>query len=106
MNDTNQTKNYKLFCHVESQIEDRKFGLLQDVSCVGDLRDSKSTSEGLLCVSGSHEAILSLARQQFHARELGAFRVITYPERHDPHGSAVLTDAAGGGVELRPDKST
>ena len=36
------------------QIEDCKLGSFQDASFAGDMRDSKSTSESLLCVLGSH----------------------------------------------------
>ena len=54
MNYMNQTKNHRQFCHVGNQIEDCKLGLFQDALFAGDLRDSKSTSGGLLCVLGSH----------------------------------------------------
>ena len=37
-----------------NQIEDCKLGLFQDASFAVDLRDSKSTPGGLLCVFGSH----------------------------------------------------
>ena len=49
-----QTKNYRQFCHVENQIEDCKLGLFQDASYAGELRDSLSSSGGLLCILGSH----------------------------------------------------
>ena len=54
MNYMNQTKNHRQFCPVGNQIEDCKLGLFQDALFAGDLRDSKSTSGGLLCVLGSH----------------------------------------------------
>ena len=49
----NQTKNYRQFCRV-GKIEDCELGLFQDASFAGDWRGSKSTSEGLLCMLGSH----------------------------------------------------
>ena len=50
----NQTKNCRQSSHVGDQIEDRKLCCFQDASFAGDLRDSKSTSGGLLCVFGAH----------------------------------------------------
>ena len=38
----------------EFELKMSKLGLFQDASLAGDLRDSKSTSRGLLCVFGSH----------------------------------------------------
>ena len=49
----NQTTNYRQFCHLGDKIENCKLGLFQDASFAGVLRDSKSTSGGLLHV-GSH----------------------------------------------------
>ena len=53
----NQTTNYWQFCHVGNQIGDCKPCLFQEASFAGDLRDSNSTSGGLLCVFGSHTFI-------------------------------------------------
>ena len=41
----------------DDQIEDCELGFFQGASCAGDLRDSKSTSGGLLCVFGSHTVV-------------------------------------------------
>ena len=47
-----KTKNCRRLCHVEHLIEDCKLVLFQDASFACDLRDSKSTSGGFLCVVG------------------------------------------------------
>ena len=41
----------------DDQIEDCELGFFQGASCAGDLRGSKSTSGGLLCVFGSHTVV-------------------------------------------------
>ena len=41
-------------CHVGNTAKQCKLGLLQDSDIAGDLEDSKSTSEGTLCIFGSH----------------------------------------------------
>ena len=55
INYINQAKKYTQFCHVGNQIEVSKFGFFQDASFAGDVRDTKSTSGGVLCVFGSHK---------------------------------------------------
>ena len=48
------TYEYKQYCHVGNTAEQCRLGLCQDSDFAGDLEDSKSTSGGTLCVSGSH----------------------------------------------------
>ena len=48
-----QTKDCRQFCRVEDKMEDCKLGLFQDASLAGDVRDSESTSGGVLCVFGT-----------------------------------------------------
>ena len=56
-NCTNQSKNYRQFCHV-SQLEDCKLGFFQGAAFAGDfVWDSKSTSGGVPCVLGSHTLV-------------------------------------------------
>ena len=45
---------YKQYCCVGNTANQCRLGLFQDSDCAGDLEDSKSTSEGTLCVFGSH----------------------------------------------------
>ena len=42
------------YCHVGNTAEQCRLGLFQDSDFAGDLEDSKSTSEGTLCIFGSH----------------------------------------------------
>ena len=48
------TSEYKQYCHVGNIAAQCRLGLFQDSDFAGDLEDSKSTSEGTLCVFGSH----------------------------------------------------
>ena len=48
------TCEYKQYCHVGNTAKQCRLGLFQDSDFAGDLRDSKSTSGGTLCVFGSH----------------------------------------------------
>ena len=48
------TCEYKQYCHVGNTAKQCRLGLFQDSDFPGDLEDSKSTSGGTLCVSGSH----------------------------------------------------
>ena len=48
------TCEYKQYCYVGNTAKQCKLGLFQDSDFAGDLEDSKSTSGGTLCVSGSH----------------------------------------------------
>ena len=48
------TCEYKQYCHVGNSAKQCRLGLFQDSDFAGDLEDSKSTSGGTLCVSGSH----------------------------------------------------
>ena len=48
------TCEYKQYCHVGNTAKQCRLGLFQDSDFAGDLEDSKSTSGGALCVSGSH----------------------------------------------------
>ena len=55
-----QSKDCKQYCHVGNTIADRERGLFQDASFADNMRDSKSTSGGVLCVFGSYTFV------QFH----------------------------------------
>ena len=46
------TCEYKQYCHVGNTTKQCRFGLFQDSDIVGE--DSKSTSDGTLCIYGSH----------------------------------------------------
>ena len=48
------TCEYKQYCCVGNIAKQCRQGLFQDSDFAGDLEDSKSTSEGTLCVLGSH----------------------------------------------------
>ena len=48
------TCEYKQYCHVGNTAKQCRLGLFQDSDFAGDLEDSKSTSGGTLCISGSH----------------------------------------------------
>ena len=48
------TSEYTQYCHVGNTAKQCRLGLFQDSDFAGDLEDSKSTSGGTLCVSGSH----------------------------------------------------
>ena len=45
---------YKQYCHVGNAAKRCRLGLFQDSDFAGDFEDSKSMSEGTLCVFGSH----------------------------------------------------
>ena len=45
---------YKQYCYVGNTAKQCRLGLFQDSDFTGDLEDSKSISEGTLCVFGSH----------------------------------------------------
>ena len=46
--------NFKQYCHVGNTAQQCRLGLFQDSDFARDLEDSKSTSEGILCILGSH----------------------------------------------------
>ena len=48
------TCEYRQYCYVENTAQQCRLGLFQDSNFAGDLEDSKSTSEGILCIVGSH----------------------------------------------------
>ena len=48
------TCEYKQYCYVGNTAKQCRLGLFQDSDFAGDLDDSKSTSGGTLCISGSH----------------------------------------------------
>ena len=48
------TCDFKQYCHVGNAAKHCRLGLFQDSDFAGDLEDSKSTSGGTLCISGSH----------------------------------------------------
>ena len=48
------TCEYRQYCYVGNTAKQYRLGLFQDSDFAGDLEDSKSTSGGTLCVSGSH----------------------------------------------------
>ena len=48
------TCEYRQYCHVGHTAKKCRLGLFQDSDFAGDLEDSKSTSEGILCIFGSH----------------------------------------------------
>ena len=47
------TIDCRQYCHVGNTAQHCRLGLFQDTDCAGDLEDSKSTSEGVLCIFGS-----------------------------------------------------
>ena len=51
------TCEYKQYCHVGNTAKQCRLGLFQDSDFGGDLEDSKSTSGGILCVSGSYTLV-------------------------------------------------
>ena len=54
-----RTCNYKESCHVGNTAKQCRLGLFQDSDFTGDLEDSQSTSDGTLCVFGSHTFVPS-----------------------------------------------
>ena len=50
ISDIHHTCEYKQYCYVGNTAKQCKLGLFQDSDFAGDLEDSKSTSEGTLCV--------------------------------------------------------
>ena len=48
------TSAFKQCCDVGNTAQQCRLGLFQNSDFAGDLEDSKSTSGGLLCISGSH----------------------------------------------------
>ena len=52
--DIHHTCEYKQYCHVGNTAKQCTLGLFQDSDFAGYFEDSKSTSGGTLCVSGSH----------------------------------------------------
>ena len=48
------TSEYRQYCHVGNTAKQCRMGLFQDSDFAGDLKDSKSTSGGTLCIFGSH----------------------------------------------------
>ena len=52
------TSEYKQYCHVGNTAKQCRLGLFQDSDVAGDLKDSKSTSGGTLCIFGSHTFVL------------------------------------------------
>ena len=47
------TSEYKLFCFLGNTAQQCRLRLFQDSDFAGDLKDSKSTSGGILCIFGS-----------------------------------------------------
>ena len=47
------TSDHRQYCHVGNTAQQCRLGLFQDPDFAGDLKDSKSTSEGVLCIFGS-----------------------------------------------------
>ena len=43
-----------MYCHVGNTAKQCRLGLFQDSDFAGDLKDSKSTFGGTLCIFGSH----------------------------------------------------
>ena len=52
------TSDPRQYCHVENAAQHCRLGLFQDSDFAGDLEDSKSTSGGILCISGSRTFVL------------------------------------------------
>ena len=48
------TCHFRQNCFVGNTAQQCRLGLFQDYDFAGDLEDSKSTSDGLLCIFGSH----------------------------------------------------
>ena len=44
------TREYRQYCHVGNTAQQCRLGLFQDSDFAGDLEDSKSISDGLLCI--------------------------------------------------------
>ena len=54
------TCEYKQCCHVGNTAKQCRLGLFQDSDFAGDQLDSKSTSGGTLCISGSHNTFVPI----------------------------------------------
>ena len=52
------TSEYRHHCHVGNTAKQCRLGLFRDSGFAGDLEDSKSTSDGTLCIFGSHLFVL------------------------------------------------
>ena len=52
------TNDFRQYCHVGNAAQHCRLGLFQDSDFAGDLEDSKSTSGGVLCFSGSRTFVL------------------------------------------------
>ena len=51
------TREYRQCCYVGNTAQKCRSGLFQDSDFAGDLEDSKSTSGGILCISGSRTSV-------------------------------------------------
>ena len=51
------TCEFKQYCHVGNTAQPCRLRLFQDSDFAGDLEDSESTSDGLLCIFGSHSIV-------------------------------------------------
>ena len=52
------TSDYRQYCHVGNAAQHCRLGLFQDSDFAGDHEDSKSTSGGVLCISGSRTLVV------------------------------------------------
>ena len=52
-----QTNDFKKYCRVGNTAKQCRLGLFQDSDIEGDLKDSKSTSGGTLCIFGSQTIV-------------------------------------------------
>ena len=51
------TSGYRQFCHVWDKASECKLGLSQYADVAGYVKDSKSTSGGMLCIFGDHSFV-------------------------------------------------
>ena len=58
------TCEYRQHCHVENTAQQCRLGLFQESDFAGDLEDSKSTSEGLLCIFTDWTTWYSMVSEQ------------------------------------------
>ena len=67
------TSEYRQYCYVGNTAQQCRLGLFQDSDFAGDLEDSKSTSGGILCMSGSHAVvpISSMCKKLSHSSTEG-----------------------------------
>ena len=65
------TNDYRQYCHVGNTAQHCRLGLFQDSDFAGDLKDSTSTSGGILCILGSRTFVANgwICKKQTSADE-------------------------------------